>query len=185
MLVIGLLGPITTVSLALIAIILGCISNVPSNQTGTSVSPTTIINKTSEIMSNVRVTWEGDIQLTKTNANAALPSMGMSGGTIHVAWIDQREGSGNNEIYYQRSTDGGLTWADHDTRISFNPADSIRPAFAVNGSSVHLFWRDTCDGNYELYERRSIDGGITWTSEMRITQDPGYSEYWPTSSYLL
>jgi hypothetical protein len=131
--------------------------------------------ETNGIQSNGIVTWEGDIQLTRTNADSILPSLGVNGETIHVAWIDQREGSGNNEIYYKRSTDRGLTWADPDTRISFNPADSIRPAFAVNGNSVHLFWRDTRDGNYELYYRRSTDGGNTWTPESRTTQDPGYS----------
>jgi len=31
-----------------------------------------------------------------------------NGDFVHVAWFDDRDG--NSEIYYKRSTNGGITW---------------------------------------------------------------------------
>lgn len=121
------------------------------------------------------VTWEDDVQITATGAPSFYPILGASGNTVHLAWVDQRHGGQNREIYYNRSADSGATWPASDTRISDDPLFSIRADFAVSGDTVHLFWRDNRDGNFEEYFIQSTDGGVSWGSETRITDDPGYS----------
>ncbi len=121
------------------------------------------------------VTWESDVQITATGAESIYPTLGVSGSTIHLAWVDQRDGGGNREIYYNRSADNGTTWQASDTRISNDPAFSIRADFAVNGDAVYLFWRDDRHGNYEEYFVQSTDGGVSWGPETRLTNDPGLS----------
>ncbi|MHB8084991.1 MAG: exo-alpha-sialidase, partial [Dehalococcoidia bacterium] len=62
-----------------------------------------------------------------------------------------------------------------DTRLSMgtNLADS--PDVAVSGDSVHAVWNDNRDGNLEIYYKRSNDGGQTWGTDNRLTNDPANS----------
>ena len=121
------------------------------------------------------IVWESDVQITDTGAASFFPTLGLNGSTLHLAWVDQRDGGENREIYYNRSDDRGTTWQPSDTRISNNPSFSIRADFAINGDVVHLFWRDNRHGEYEEYFIQSMDGGVSWGPETRITYDPGLS----------
>jgi len=40
---------------------------------------------------------------------------------------------------------------------------------------VHVVWRDSRDGNYEIYYKRSTDEGLTWSQDIRLTSDPAWS----------
>ena len=103
-------------------------------------------------------TWGSESQLTNSG-KADDESIFATGSIIHVAWYDQRDG--NREIYYKRSTDGGLTWGA-DTRLTNDPANSVYVCISANDSIVHIGWADNRDGEYWIYYKRSIDGGITW-----------------------
>lgn len=46
-------------------------------------------------------TWEPDVRLTHSRAEASLPSIAVADGVAHVVWSDTRDG--NSEIYYKRS----------------------------------------------------------------------------------
>jgi len=116
--------------------------------------------------------WSADIRLTNNSQSSENPSVAVSGANIHVAWHDNRDG--NLEIYYKRSTDGGLTWGA-DTRLSSSPGLSARPSVAVSGSDVQVTWDDDRDGNWEIHHKRSIDGGLTWGTDARLTNNPGAS----------
>lgn len=121
------------------------------------------------------LTWEPDVRMTDDPAYSGFPAVAASGSVVHVLWEEQRDGSG--EIYYKRSEDGGITWGP-EIRLTNNPTDSWDPAVAVNGSAVHIVWMDMRDGGaYEVYYKRSIDGGITWGSDTRLTNAVASSEY--------
>ncbi|MEI6749029.1 MAG: exo-alpha-sialidase [Bacteroidota bacterium] len=117
------------------------------------------------------LTWGADTRLTNDPANSWNPSVAVSGSVVHVAWYDDRNGSGNWEIYYKRSADGGLNWGE-DTRMTNDTHVSRYPCLAVSGSVVHLVWHDDRDGNYDIYYKRSTDGGLTWSADTRLTTDP-------------
>jgi len=112
------------------------------------------------------ISWGADILLTNDPADSWYPSASVSGSVVHVVWYDYR--SGNNEIYYKRSTDGGLTWGA-DTRITYNPSESNYPSVAVSSSVVHVVWNDARDPNTEIYYKRSTDAGISWGADIRLT----------------
>ncbi len=78
--------------------------------------------------------------------------------TVHIVWRDYRDG--NDEIYYKRSIDGGLSW-NADTRLTNNPASSFTPSLAISGQVVHVVWQDNRDGNKEIYYKRNPTGNIT------------------------
>ena len=52
-----------------------------------------------------------------------------------------------------------------------DPGSSGFPNIAVSGQSVNLFWNDSRDGNIEIYFKRSSDGGASWSSDTRLTNE--------------
>ena len=78
--------------------------------------------------------------------------MAANGNYINVVWSDSRDG--NSEIYYKRSTDGGLTWGA-DTRLVNNIFDSGDPSVSADGSVLITVWMDHRDGNWRVYSKRS------------------------------
>jgi hypothetical protein len=131
----------------------------------------------STIASNAQ--WQPDVRLTvdpavsHTSASNAR-CIAANGNIVHVVWFDGRDGSG--EIYYKRSTDNGISW-EADMRLTNNTFTSYMPSVSVSGLFVHVVWEDDRDGNYEIYYKRSTDGGVSWGVDTRLTNNSHYSVY--------
>ena len=115
--------------------------------------------------------WEADKRLTNNSAisfteGTSQRNIASSGDYVHVVWQEARDG--NNEIYYKRSTDGGVNWGA-DTRLTNQFSASTNPSISVSGSVVHVVWKDNRDGNDEIYYKRSTDNGATWETDKRLT----------------
>ena len=52
-----------------------------------------------------------------------------------------------------------------------NPADSYYPTIAVSGSKLHIVWQDDRYGDYEIFYKESLDGGVNWGADTRLTND--------------
>ena len=113
--------------------------------------------------------WGADTRLTNDADMSWFPSVAVSGSNVHMVWQDYR--NNNYEVYYKRSQDNGATWGA-DTRLTNSAAWSWYPAAAVSGSSVHVVWFDSTPGNWEIYYKRSTDGGTTWGADTRLTNTP-------------
>ncbi|OFY48825.1 MAG: hypothetical protein A2W85_14215 [Bacteroidetes bacterium GWF2_41_31] len=120
------------------------------------------------------VSWDADTRLTTNTSDSWNPSIAANGSLVHVVWEDERQG--NSEIYYKNSTDGGVTWGA-DTRLTTNPYDSWNPSVTVSGLLVHVAWYDFRDGNWEIYYKRSADGGVSWGTDTRMTNNSHVSRY--------
>lgn len=114
------------------------------------------------------VSWGADTRLTNNSAVSQFPSISVFGSTVHVVWQEERDG--NQEIYYKRSTDGGVSWGA-DTRLTNQLAISRNPSLSVNTTFVHVVWEDFRHGNFEIFYKRSTDGGISWGVDVRLTND--------------
>ncbi len=117
--------------------------------------------------------WQPDVRLTNNPGNSYTVynnarSIASSGNDVHAVWWDSRDG--NWEIYYKGSLDGGINWGT-DTRLTINSGGSVTPSVTVSGFDVHVIWWDDRDGNGEIYYKRSIDGGINWGADARLTND--------------
>ena len=120
--------------------------------------------------------WQPDVRLTNdpaasfTSLNNAwcIASSSPPQADVHVVWYDFRDG--NWEIYYKRSTDGGVSWGS-DTRLTNFSFPSLNPSVSVSGSTVHVVWQDNRDGNIEIYYKRSTDGGTSWGTDSRLTNN--------------
>src|SRR5262249_9166614 len=131
-------------------------------------------------------TWLGhDVQVNQTlpatvdSSNAGVAAVGSS---VFVTWADTRNSPVNTyDIYFNRSLDGGATWLTQDVRLDTDApgsSNSNNPRIAASGSSVYVVWRDTRNGAGDIYFNRSLDGGVTWsTQDVRLDTDaPGAAE---------
>jgi hypothetical protein len=92
-----------------------------------------------------------------------------------VVWDDYFYSSGNYEIIYKLSTDGGASWAT-ERLLTNDPNVSWHPSIFVSASNIHVVWQDNRDGNREIYYKRSTNRGASWSSDIRLTNNPSISE---------
>ncbi len=118
--------------------------------------------------------WSAAQRLTWSSGASEGPAVAVdSSDNLHAVWFDYTPG--NWEIYYKRSTDGGATWSAVK-RLTWTSGDSFSPAVAVDSSnSIHVVWYDNTPGHFEIYYRRSPDGGTTWGTVKRLTWTSGDS----------
>jgi len=109
-------------------------------------------------------TWSGAKRLTWNSGSSTLPGIAVnSSDNIHVIWTDSAPGY--LDIYFRKSTDGGITWS-WAKNLTANSGDSDSPEIALDSSNnIHVVWYDNTPGNYEIYYKRSTDGGASWTTK--------------------
>lgn len=119
---------------------------------------------------------------------------GLNNGYMYVAYMDDTPGFTDTDIFFTRSTNGGSTWSQK-IRINDDPqnngSDQFHPWLTVapDGSIIVVFLDRRLDsGNLlmDLYLTISTDGGVTWSTNERITtvsSDPTAGSWQKTSNY--
>jgi predicted neuraminidase len=119
------------------------------------------------------LSWGADTRLSNGPGESHSASVAVSGSNVIVVWNDSRDG--HWELFYIRSTDGGISWGT-ETRLTANDSfSSSNPVAASIGSVFHLVWEDGRDGNEEIYYKRSTDGGLSWSTDVRLTNNTAVS----------
>ena len=97
---------------------------------------------------------------------------------VHYVYAQHGTGSDAGDIYYIRSTDGGVTFSaplklntDSGTAKQWQPNLSVSPI-----GTVFATWYDTRNGGacspgantpcYQMFGRESTDNGVTWQADM-------------------
>ena len=118
-----------------------------------------------------------------TTTEGAVPAVDKDG-NIYVAW------SLNKKIYFDKSTDGGMTWQDKDQIIATQPGGwdqsfsgtercNGMPVTVVDNSNtnhngtIYVNWTDERNGsdNIDVFLIKSIDKGKTWSEPIKVNQD--------------
>jgi hypothetical protein len=120
--------------------------------------------------------WSGAKRLTWNSTWSYSPAISLdSSNTIHIVWHDYTPGS--PDIYYKRSTDGGMTWGA-TKRLIWTSGASFNPTIAVDSNdNIHIVWGDVTYGNGEILHKKSTNGGMTWGGTKRLTWNSGQSFY--------
>jgi hypothetical protein len=119
-------------------------------------------------------TWIAAKQLTYNSGDSETPAIDVdSNNHLHVVWKDATPG--NWEIYYKKSTNGGAIWTTK--RLTYNSGSSYSPDIVVDSNNhLHVVWYDVTSGNWEIYYKKSTNGGSAWTTK-RLTYSLGNSSF--------
>jgi len=110
------------------------------------------------------------------NFVAATPKVAAVGSNVYVVWRDNRDGA--LDVYFNRSTDSGATFATSDTRLDLGTAagssSSFSPSIAAIGSNVYVAWVDDRSGDsFDIWFNSSTDSGASWlTAAIELDDDP-------------
>ncbi len=126
------------------------------------------------------LSWSDEMRLTNNSSVSELPAICAEGNFVYITWCDSRDG--NKEIYFKKSVNGGLNWLN-DTRLTFNTSVSTNPAITLVENRLNLVWQDNTEGNYEIYSYYSTNGGLNWSSFIRLTNNASSSEMPNICSY--
>jgi hypothetical protein len=123
---------------------------------------------------NGGATWTASQRLTWTSGYSDKPFiMADSSDNLHLVWQDYPPG--NPEIYYKKSTNGGGSWTTAQ-RLTSNSGESTNSSLSVGSmGNPHVFWNDNTPGNFEIYHKKSANGGSTWSANQRLTWTSGGS----------
>jgi len=124
---------------------------------------------------NNGLVWGSDIQINNGGFTCGFPDMNINGNNVYIAWHDDRNnpGAGPSDIYYDFSTDNGLTWLGPDV----GPLDvggigifSMGVKLESDNNNVYACWYDSRAGGGmgEIYFNSSRDNGATWGSDVLI-----------------
>jgi len=124
------------------------------------------------ILPTKALTWSPETPLTTDPAADFQPKILQANDwKIWVVWHSYR--TVNVELFYKTSIDGGLSWSV-DTRLTNNPATDGTPAImqSQNGT-IWVFWASDRTGNYDIFYKATSNNGLSWSSEVQLTDDPG------------
>ncbi len=130
-------------------------------------------------------TWQGQrtvIPVTWNPGSAPwrlnnIPSFGTSRDRtkLYCVFADSRLRSGQLDVFFSRSTDGGQTWMT-PVKVNDTPAGDTTKQFypwlAVDPyDRIHVVWHDTRAGGGRLaqYYSYSTDFGLTWSENYRVS----------------
>ena len=114
-------------------------------------------------------------------------SAGPTNGNVYLLCSVDRDSNGDPlDVMFSRSTDGGSTWSS-PIRVNDDPGTNAYQWFgtmsiAPNGR-IDVVWLDTRDGlgtvNSALYYSFSINGGVTWSVNRRLSGQFDPHVGWP------
>ncbi len=129
-------------------------------------------------------TWTTPVRVNDDTAGAAQTEPVLTldrSNNVYIAWTDAR--SGNNDVYFSKSTTGGLSFApnvrvniDVTTNGQTEPSIAVDP---VNPHLIHAVWTDTRTplNGPDIYYINSTDGGLSFNPpSIRVNTDVGGAE---------
>ncbi len=118
--------------------------------------------------------WTANKRLTWNSGSSEDPAVAVDSlGNLHVVWEDYTPGE--SEIFYKKSTDGGVTWTASQ-RLTWTPGPSRFPKIASHWSGgLYVVWEESYNGSAEVYFRKSTIGGSTWSAGQKVTWTSGNS----------
>lgn len=119
-------------------------------------------------------TWGSPAAVTTAQSDAEQPKLYVESATVvHLVWRDWA--ASNSQVYYARSTDGGVSFG---APVKVGPLEAEQypyPAVAVAGGLVHVVWRG---GSGVLKAAVSTDAtGTAFATATTITTAGGFASY--------
>ncbi|MFC1587318.1 Calx-beta domain-containing protein [Planctomycetota bacterium] len=104
---------------------------------------------------NRGVSFVGESRIDSSTGNPSSPQICSQGTNVFIAWQDDR--NGNDDIYYNYSTDSGSNWQGIDIRCDTDApgqANSQNPRISSSGPDMNIIWQDDRSANIDIYQSR-------------------------------
>ena len=115
------------------------------------------------------------LNLSNNPTESQIGRVAAYGQNVYVVWEDTA--SGNEEIFFRASTDGGQTFGQVQN-LSMDEVDSDNPDIYAYGQNVYVVWNafDPSTGDREVFFRASNDGGQTFGQIQNLSSNAGTSD---------
>jgi hypothetical protein len=103
------------------------------------------------------------------------PSLAIDRQNIYVAWEDFRNPSQDADIYIAKSENSGASFSPN-VNVSNAAGNQYSPSLSIDlGSNLYLAWEDYRNGDADpdIYFVKSIDGGTSFGTHVRVNHDTG------------
>jgi hypothetical protein len=120
--------------------------------------------------------WGSEINISEVASFLFAPSLAWSGSEYGASWEDDR--NLNYEIYFARLDSSGSRIGS-SIRITNDFSSSQEPSIIWKGEEYGISWRDTRNGNEEIYFARLDSSGSKIGTDVRVTYDDS-SSYEPS-----
>jgi hypothetical protein len=128
-----------------------------STDNGKTFGNATIIKSVGTLPTNIKyLPYSGQ----ETDTVEIDTRIALSGNNTYTSWWDNK--TGNWEVLYARSTDGGETFEDTINLSNSSTTDSTRSELAANGNNVYLTWWERNQTSDTPVMRVSNDNGATF-----------------------
>lgn len=109
------------------------------------------------------------------------PQLSVYGNSVYAVWADNT--SGNREVLFAKSTDGGASFGDVQN-LSNNTSNSHNQEMAAFGDKVYAVWADQDEQeNTSILFKTSSDGGSTFGETMNISSQANFGSYPKVAAY--
>jgi hypothetical protein len=100
------------------------------------------------------------------------------GTNLLLAYSGSLTTGANGKVFVRRSTDSGATWsARTEMTTSAGGADATSVAAAGKAGLFAITWMDNRGGAWNVWERESTDGGITWSTDTKVSDASSGAAY--------
>jgi hypothetical protein len=121
----------------------------------------------------------GAVNLSNTTGRSDHPAVAafgdiVLGQSVYVVWTDDTPGTGNSEILYRRSTDGGNSFGgtvniSNTTGRSYAATVATTSMINLPQQDVYVVWSDDTRGKGGILYRKSTDGGASFGGTVNLT----------------
>ena len=106
-------------------------------------------------------------------------------GTLLLLYSGSTSVGANGKVYVRRSADSGATWtAPVEMTTSAGGADATQVAAAGKASGQFVItWMDKRGGAWNVWERQSADGGVSWSADAKVSDATSGASYKTTAGF--
>jgi hypothetical protein len=105
-----------------------------------------------------------------TYATSSVTTVTSDGTNLLLVYSGSLTVGANGKVYVRRSTDSGVTWsARTEMTTSAGGADATSVAAAGKPGLFAITWMDNRGGAWNVWERESTDGGLTWSADTKVS----------------